>query len=388
MKLVTTSVYEKLAAAWVGGKRHVWVEGGTAASKTYSTMQLLVLIARYAKGPMLISIVSESLPHLKRGTMRDLRNIMGLDWHEASWNATDHIYRFGQGVVEFFSADEPAKMRGGRRDILYINEANNVAYEAYRELDARTRLCTFADWNPVGEFWYHEQGLGSDEESTYIHATYKDALNVIPPEVVRNIEDMGARDPNWAHVYLEGLLGKIEGLVYPHFQQCEALPAGDAFYGLDFGFSDDPAVLVKNVIQGDNLYSEELIYQRGMTNQDIAARMAELGIRKGYDEIWADSAEPKSIEEIHQRGFLIKPCAKGQGSVEYGHQRVRSFNQFWTKNSLNCIKEQRNFRYIPDKDGKYTEKTMHLFSHGMDARRYGVMGKHQVQPQFFVGVAA
>jgi phage terminase large subunit len=182
-------------------------------------------------------------------------------------------------------------------------------------------------------------------------------------------------------------MGKIEGLVYPFFSQVDALPPGDVFYGLDFGFSDDPAVLVRNVIQGDSLYSEEMIYQRGMTNQDLAARMKELGVRTAHDEIWADSAEPKSIEEIHQRGFNVKPCVKGADSVEYGHQRVRQYKHYWTKNSVNCIKEQRNFRYVADKDGKFTEKTTHLFSHGMDARRYGVMGKFEVGKVFMVGKA-
>jgi len=102
--------------------------------------------------------------------------------------------------------------------------------------------------------------------------------------------------------------------------------------------------------------------------------MAECGIRKNFDEIWADSAEPKSIEEIYQEGYNIKPAPKGEGSVEYGHQKVRQYKQYWTKDSLNCIKEQRNFRYIADKNGKLTEKTTHLFSHGMDSRRYFIAG--------------
>jgi len=382
MKLRTTSIYEKLAQAWVGGKRHIWVEGGTAASKTYSVLQMLVLIAQNAKAPLLISITSESLPHLKRGVLRDFFAILEESPESnPNYNMSDHIYSFPSSKIEFFPADEPAKLRGGRRDILFINEINNISYDSYRELDSRTKRCTIADWNPTCEFFVHQNGLVNESDSSYIHATYLDALEVISPMVVKNILSMGERDPNWANVYIHGRIGKIEGLVYPFFSQVKTLPQGDIFYGLDFGFSTDVTALVKCVVQGDSLYSQELIYERGLTNQDIADRMVELGVRKNYDEIFADSAEPKSIEEIYQRGFNIKPCVKGAGSVEYGHQKVRQFKLFWSEDSVNCIKESRNFRYLQDKDGKLTSKTAHIFSHGMDARRYALAGMVNPEPE-------
>ena len=338
-------------------------------------MQLLVLIASHAKQSLIISVVSESLPHLKRGCIRDFMAIMGADFDQTRYNKSDHIYTFDKAIIEFFPADESSKMRGGRRDILFINEANNISYDSNRELDIRTRRFTFYDWNPVSEFWAHENNLLNQPENVYIHSTYLDAKNVIPPEVVTNIESNRDKDPNWWNVYGLGKLGKIEGLVYPNFAQVDELPRGDTFAGLDFGFSGDPAAVVNNVIYGDGLYSDELVYERGLTNQDLSVRMEESGLRKHFDEIWADSAEPKSIEELYQLGWNIKSCPKGADSVEYGHQRVRQFRQFWTKRSLNCIKEQRNFRYIPDKEGRLTEKTTHIFSHGLDARRYGVMGR-------------
>ena len=123
---------------------------------------------------------------------------------------------------------------------------------------------------------------------------------------------------------------------------------------------------------GEELYSKELIYETGLTNDVIARQMDLLGVRHNYDVIYADAAEPKSIEEIYQKHYNIKPCEKGQGSVEYGIQKVNQFKQYWTKDSVNCIKEQRNFRYIPDKEGRLTEKTAHRWSHGMDARRYAI----------------
>ncbi len=316
------------------------------------------------------------MPHLKRGCIRDFKNILADDFDDNQYNKTEAQYHFGKGVIEFFGADESDKIRGPRRDILFINEANNVPWETARGLDVRTNKFTFADWNPVAEFWAHEYWLGQPE-NVYIHSTYRDAIAVIPQQVVTNILSTGERDPNWANVYIHGRLGKVEGLVYPVFGQVKTLPTGEIFYGLDFGFSTDVTALIRNVIVGDSLYSKELIYERGLTNQDIADRMVELGVGKHSDEIFADSSEPKSIQEIYQRGFNIKPCAKGPGSVEYGHQKVRQYRQYWTDDSLNCIKEQRNFRYLPDKDGKLTDKTTHIWSHGMDGRRYGIIGKSE-----------
>ncbi|MDP2683387.1 MAG: hypothetical protein Q8P28_11450, partial [Deltaproteobacteria bacterium] len=265
----TTVVFEQLIEAWDTGKRHVWVEGGTAASKTFSVVQLLVLIAEKAKFPILISIVSESIPHIKRGCLRDFQNIMGDNLIPNNYNKTDFIYTFDFAKIEFFSADDPSKQRGARRDILFVNEANNIPYDAFRELDARTKTFTIADWNPTSEFWFHSNDLVDDENSKYIHCTYKDAINVIPQSVVENILGMGARDPNWKRIYIDGLIGKVEGLVHPFFEQVDVLPDGDPFYGLDFGFTGDPAALSKHVIIGENLYSQELFYETGLTNDQI-----------------------------------------------------------------------------------------------------------------------
>lgn len=375
ISMITTRIFEANKAAYTGGKRRALNEGGTSSSKTYSILQLLIQIAMVTTKPLIISVVSESLPHLKRGCIRDFTNIMGRSWDDRRFNHTDFIYNFGLAKIEFFSADEPSKMRGGRRDILFLNEANNIDYETYRELDVRTKHFTFLDWNPVSEFWAHEHGLLSHPENAYIHSTYQDALAVLPHEVVERIEAEKERDPNWWNIYGMGRLGKITGLIYPYFEQCTTLPeSGQEFYGLDFGYSTDPTALVHCLLTGDLLYCEELIYEAGMTNDAIAMRMAELGVRKHHAEIFADAAEPKSIAEIHRYGFNIKPCLKGPDSVEYGHQRLRQYTQFWTKASLNAIKEQRNFRYVPDKNGKLTDKTTHNFSHLMDARRYALMG--------------
>jgi len=351
---------------------------------------LLILIAQHTKHKLLISIVSESLPHLRKGAIRDFFNILGsTPKDDPRYNMSEHTYNFGNGVIEFFGADEADKVRGPRRDILFINEGNNVSWETARGLDIRTRLLTIVDWNPVSEFWAHQYESGNEivkgwlheTTSAYIHSTYLDAIDVIPAEIVANIESNRDKDPNWWNIYGLGKMGKVTGLVYPLFGQVDVLPYGDYFYGLDWGFSGDPTALTKHVIVGDNLYSQELIYEKELTNQDIGNRLDELGVIRNHDEIWADSAEPKSIEEVYSHKadegkphFNIKGTPKGPGSVRTGHKRVMDFRQFWTKDSTNCIKEQRNYRYIPDRNGKLTDKTTHNFSHGMDARRYAIMG--------------
>jgi len=372
IELRYTHIFEQNNEAWLSGKRRVLNEGGTYSSKTWSILQLLILIAQHTKGKLLISIVSESLPHLKRGAIRDFFRVLGESPdNNPKYNKTEHTYTFGDGVIEFFGADEADKVRGPRRDILFINEGNNVPWETARGLDIRTAKFTFVDWNPVSEFWAHEYWIG-EIENAYIHSTYLDTIDVLPQEVIDNIESNKDKDPNWWNIYGLGLIGKIEGLVYPNFEQVDELPVGAVFYGLDYGFASDPTVLVKNVLIGDKLYSEQMFYDAsGLTNGQIAQKFSLLGIKN--EPIYPDPDEPKSAEEIRQKGFNIQDTVKGKGSVAFGIQKVNNYYQHWTKGSLECIREQRNFRYIKDKQtSEFTDRTTHQWSHGMDARRYAV----------------
>lgn len=336
-------------------------------------LQALQVIAEKSRIPLDISIVSESLPHLKQGCIRDFFNILGEDSDTSPfYHKTDHIYnRPGwNGKFLFFGADDDGKVRGPRRHILFINEANNVPWETALALDIRTEIFTILDWNPVGEFWAHENW--TEDNNAYDHSTYLDALEVIPQSKAKEIESYRDKDPNWWNIYGLGLIGKIEGLVYPSFEQVETLPVGEVFYGLDFGFSSDPTVLVKNVIEVDNLYSQEIFYDASaLTNDQIARKLSLARVHK--EPIYPDPNEPKSAEELRKFGFNVIDAVKGKGSVEFGIQKVNQFYQHWTKDSLNCIKEQRNFRYIKDKTtGELTDRTTHQWSHGMDARRYAV----------------
>ena len=391
----TTRVFDDNAAAWLDPTiRRALNQGGTSSTKTYSILQVLDQIAARSQRPLIISVVSESLPHLKKGAIRDFFNFREEDEkNNPNWNMSDHIYTYpvSGSKIEYFGADEAGKVRGPRRDILFLNEGNNIPWKAAQGLDIRTRLFTFVDWNPVSEFWVDEyesagkmvQGWRHQPRNAYIHSTYLDGVGVVPQEIIENILAQKDIDPNWWRVFGEGLPGMAEGLVYPaEFFQCNEIPDGGyEFFGLDWGYSIDPTVLLRLVIKGDALYAEELLYEKGLSNADIAHLMVELGVKKHHDVIWADAEDPKSIDEIAAYGFNIRGAPKGPGSVEYGHQKVRQYKHYWTRDSVNCIKAQRNYRYLEDKSGKLTTKTGHLFTHPMDARRYGVVGMLTPQPE-------
>ncbi|KKL93225.1 hypothetical protein LCGC14_1876780, partial [marine sediment metagenome] len=315
-----TRVFNETLDAWLENKRRALHEGGTSSSKTYSILQFLIKLAEETKVPLLISVVSESLPHLKRGAITDFFNILGEGQkNNPHYKMTEFTYQRPEwkGRIEFFGADDQGKVRGPRRDILFINEGNNVPWETARALDIRTSTFTIVDWNPVGEFWVQQYETGEGKmvpgwlsypDSAYCHSTYLDALEagVLPAQKALDIESYRDTDPNWWNIYGLGMQGRIEGLVHPNFDNShivDRLPDGDYFYGLDFGFSGDPAVLTKNVIIDDALYSQELFYEKGLTNDAIARKMDLAKIRKNHDEIYADSAEPKSIQEIYDKHF-------------------------------------------------------------------------------------
>ena len=277
-----------------------------------------------------------------------------------------------------------------RRDIMFINEGDTLYWETARELISRTNVFTIIDWNPRSEFWAHEYYLNVeggipvegtdyhiDPKWAYDHSTYLDALDVLPLDKREEIEDLGRKDPNYHNIYELGILGKIEGLVFSYFDQVDELPPGRAFYGLDYGFAADPTVLVKNVVTGENLYSEQMFYDNSeLTNDDIARKMRELRI-PGDVLIQADPTEPKSAEELRRLGFNVQAIDKAYANTAFGIKQVNAYHQHWTKDSLECIKEQRNCRYIkrrePNTGRVYlSDDITHQWSHGMKARMYGV----------------
>lgn len=353
-------------------KRIKAVCGGTSASKTISI--LLILIDKAQTIPnLMISVVSESFPHLKRGAIRDFLNIMVEHgyFRDDNWNKTDSTYTFGNGsIIEFFSADMPSKVRGPRRDILFVNEANNIAYETFDQLEIRTKKEIWIDWNPTNEFWFYTDLRPSRSDIDFVTLTYLDN-EALDPEIVKSIESHKL-NKNWWQVYGLGQLGEVESKIYkdwtiideiPHSARCERL-------GLDFGYSVDPTAGI-DIYSHDGAYIlDEVFYQKGMSNKTIADTIKATGNRL----VIADSSEPKSIDEIRLYGVNIVGATKGQGSVKAGIDFVQTQRISMTKRSVNLIKAYRNYLWITDKNGKIINEpddSVHEWSNTMDAVRYG-----------------
>ena len=350
-------------------KRIRGVSGGTGASKTVSIMLWLIDYCQSSKN-QLVSVVSESFPHLKRGVIRDFLNIMKEHgyFQDKQWNKTDYVYTFSKGSrLEFFSADQPGKVRGPRRDILFINEANNISFETYTQLEIRTRKIIWLDWNPVSEFWWYTEVHGK-VDCDFITLTYKDN-DRLNENIVRTIESRKG-NKNWWRVYGLGLLGEAEGRIFKDWKTISEIPheARLERYGLDFGYSNDPTSIVAIYYYNGGYVLDEITFLKGLSNKHIADVLA----NNPTALIIADSAEPKSIDEIGGYGLSIQGSKKGQGSVLQGIQYVQQQQISVTKRSLNVLKEYRNYLWETDRDGKIINVPEHSFSHSMDAIRYGM----------------
>ena len=379
-QLLTTKVFDRLAVGTLD-KRYTVLQGGTSSSKTFSIIQYLIYLASTNKKSLVISVVSETMSHSKRGVQRDFFNIIGDSYSESNHNKTDCIYKIGTSIIEFYSADNPGKVRGPRRNILFINEVNNIAKEIVDQLEIRTSGKVFYDFNPTSEFWVHTDII-SKENCFYDISTYRDNP-YLSKEIIKSIEsrkfNADGSITDWYKVYGMGEIGTLEGLVYPYFEQVDVIPESSTacVYGLDFGFTNDVTALVKTLQTSQDLYLDELIYRTGLTNQDICLEFSKLNIRKGKDLIYADSAEQKSIEEIHRQGYFIKPCIKGRDSINIGIDYIKKYNLKVTKSSLNLIKELRNYKWSKDKDGKATNIPEDNYNHGCDGIRYALTNKIQ-----------
>lgn len=350
------------------------VQGGTSAGKTYGIIPVLINIAAQEHG-VDISIVAESIPHLKRGAIKDFKKIMSDTgrWRWEGWNATDFKYSFANGsVMEFFSADNNSKLRGARRDYLYINECNNVDFQSYNELASRTKSAVYLDWNPTNEFWFHQE-LMQDGDVDFLIINYRD--NEACPESAKNFIEKAKQKAatsqywdNWYKVYGLGELGVLQGSIYNGWHQVDNIP-NDArllVVGLDFGYTVDPSAAIAIYKYNDTYILDEIIYEKGLSNKSIADRLKDLSAL-----VIADSAEPKSIDEIRLNGVNIKATEKGKDSIKFGIQAIQAVHFSVTKKSVNLIKELRNYVWDTDRNGALTGEPISSNNHAMDAMRYG-----------------
>ena len=373
----TGKIFLKTQQAFSNGKKVVIHRGGTGSGKTYDVMLFLFSEAMTRKD-LIITVVSESRPHLEIGAIRILSGICKTVnlWQKENWNISKSVWISPTtgSLIEFFSADRIDKALGARRDWLYGNEINSLNKDVWDEL-ARRSENIIGDFNPTAQFWL-EDWVNNYDNTQVITSNYLD--NPFLPETERaRIAKRASRDKNFKRIHIDCEYGITEGIIFTNWFQVEAMPEGDCMYGLDFGFSNHPSALVKTIETADAYYVDELIYQSGLLNSDIVKRFEALGIRKNYDEIIADSAEPKSIQEIHNAGYNIKGAVKGADSIRIGIDRLKSKTIFVTKRSTNLIKELRAYGWVTDKNGNPTNKPIDDNNHAIDALRYSLNPKHK-----------
>lgn len=357
-------------------KRIRAVKGGTSAAKTIGivTWSIDYSQKKYTKEKVL-TIVSESFPHLSLGAIRDFKSIM-MDrkyWDENRWNATNHFYTFETGnIIEFMSMDSYGKAHGPRRDVLFLNECNNLSWEIVDQLIIRTREIVWMDWNPTEEFWFHTQLLPFRDDIDFITLTYKD--NEALDEVTILEIESHKHNTNWWNVYGLGLDGTVEGRIYKGWKIIDEVPheARLIGYGLDYGYTTDPTAIVAIYYYNGGYIFHEIAYTKGLSNKKIS------DILLGLDAapVVADSAEPKSNDELREYGITIIGATKGSGSVNQGIQFVQDQPCSVTKSSVNVIKEYRNYMFIKDKKtGLIINEPQDVMNHAMDGIRYGMQLK-------------
>lgn len=355
-------------------KRIRAIAGGTSASKTISILVWLIDRGQAAENEIM-TVVAESVPHLRLGAIRDFKNIMTANgyWNDDSWNASNHTYTFpGKSILEFISFDKFGKAHGPRRDILFINEANNLPYDIVDQLITRTKKIVWMDWNPTTEFWFYTEMQPHRKDIDFITLTYQDCLNALDKTIIDEIENH-RHNKNWWKVYGLGQLGEIEELIFKNWRVIDEVPfeARLERRWLDFGYTNNPSAIGDIYYYNGGWIFDEQLYRKEMSNRQLANFLNAL--EKPQTTVVADSAEPKSIAEISSYGINIIGCQKGKDSVKTSIQLVQDQPISVTRNSFNILKEQRNYMWLVDKNGKVlNEEDPACANHHMAGIRYGL----------------
>jgi len=362
----TTVTFENLLESKSRVSQHI---GGTRSGKTYAILQFLIV--RGLESTQTITVVRRTIPSLKRTIIKDFIDILkGLGiWNEMDWNTTDRTYRLGDSIVQFINSDDPEKLRGLKSDILFIDEASELDEESYFQLSIRTTGKIILAYNPtVSPYHWLRQMQDCDRYVT----TYKDNI-YLPKEMVVAIEELQHKNPKQWTIYGKGEFAANDKAIYT-FETVEDYEAEFVAFGLDWGYSQDPTAVVAIYKNGDNLYLEEILYEKGLVLKDIADKLNKLEITKS-EEIWCDSSEPRSIEELYRMGFNAKPVKKGPDSIKFGISVLQNHKLHVHKKSQNLINEMYDYQYSTDKHGYVTDTPEGGLDHLLDAARYVAMMK-------------
>lgn len=365
-------------------------QGGSRSGKTYSILQgIIELCFHNQDAGAIISICRKTFPALRASCMRDFFEILETEgiYNVANHNKSDATYKLYGNLIEFVSVDQPQKLRGRRRDMLFVNEANEISLEDWRQLVLRTTGRIIIDYNPSDEFhWIYDQVIPRDD-AEFFQTSYKDNP-FLPQSIIDEIERFKEVDENFWKVYGLGERGVSRALVLTHWKEVDNIPEGWNLmcYGMDFGYTADPTTIVAVYTDGEGFCLDEICYSTGLTNADICNILRGAGVERG-DTIIADSAEPKSIDYIHSQGFNIHPCRKGSDSVRSGLDYLRSHPLLITARSVNGIKELRNYKFKEDKNNKIINEPVDAWNHFIDAGRYAITF-NQTNPNYGTYVLA
>jgi len=363
----TTVIFDEILKSDELGKRIVIAQGGARSGKTFNILIYWIYRLLQENGKTL-SIVRKSLPSLKNSVLKDLFEVLELFgvYDPANLHKQDGWYRLGNNVINWFSVDEPQKLRGSKRNYLYCNEANELRIEDWNQLIFRTSDKVILDFNPSEiNSWVYD--LEKREDSFFFQSTWRDNP-FIEKSIVDELEALKDKDDNLYRVYALGERGTPQQLVFNKFYQIDKVPPSSKLLarGIDWGFNS-PTALVEVYKEDDNLYINEKLYVRGMTVPDIISRMETFKIDK-TDTIWADSALPQNIEELRRSRWNVKPVKKKP--IMHGLDLIRRHKIYITKNSHNIINEFSTYKYKEDKDGQLLDVPEDENNHAIDALRY------------------
>lgn len=370
----TTRIYGEIEKAVNEGYTTVSLQGSARASKTYNTLIWLICYCWRFPGTRL-SIVRATLPSIRGSVFVDFKEIlirMGI-YEEKAMNKSELTYHFANGSwVEFFSTDSEQKLRGRKRDILFVNEANELKQIEWQQLKMRTTRFAVIDYNPsfTDDHWICQ--LNGEEKTYHFISTYKDNP-FLEQSVIDEIESLRTKNISLWQVYGLGLQAVIEGLIFKSHTLCEEIPPHirQRYIGMDLGFTNDPTAIVEVAVDKDRLYLNEICYRTEMLTSDIIRELKGERIRRM--KVISESADPRMVEEIYRAGINIHPVKKYAGSVEAGITKMLEYHIYITKRSSNIIKEFKNYTYQQDKNGKWLNVPVDCFNHTIDAIRYVTM---------------